>query len=90
MVDEMISAEMARSQANSVIASEVAKAVELAEREIDKAASEGKFSTTLNLGKFNFDMRKSLFDMLNSAGYKIEQSSDQRDFGYVNVSWKKR
>ena len=78
----MRTAKQSREIAKSNIESSSKKELELIEGKISAAIEKGEFELWID-----FSISKETRSHLNSLGYSVKESSDQRDGDAVKISW---
>lgn len=86
-----MNAEQARQQTEETVAAQIADLQSFVMKKISDAVKRGDYSTMVSISGKSPAAHTGLRQLLLSDGYTIEESSDdQRDYGYVTISWEKK
>lgn len=82
-------ASQARKQTQDTIAVQFSELEDMVMGKINEAAKRGDYSVMVQLSGKSVAAQSALREMLRAAGYTLKEptSVDQRDYGYVTISW---
>lgn len=82
-------ASQARKQTQDTIAVQFSELEDMVMGKINEAAKRGDYSVMVQLSGKSVAAQSALREMLVAAGYTLKEptSVDQRDYGYVTISW---
>ena len=82
-------ASQARKQTQDTIAVQFSELEDMVMGKINEAAKRGDYSVMVQLSGKSVAAQSGLREMLRAAGYTLKEptSVDQRDYGYVTISW---
>lgn len=85
----ILQANQARSLTQGSIDAQLADLEKAVVDKINEATRRGDFSVTVSLGSKSAAAQAALRKKLQDAGYTLKDpvGGDQRDYGYVTVSW---
>lgn len=81
MRDE-ITAEWARKTSESILGEKIHKQIEICLNAIERAVKENKMMCSVGIYVDSLVIKE-----LNNRGFSVKQYDDQRDGGYLNISW---
>ena len=79
---EEITAEWARKTAESILGEKVQKQIEVCLNAIQRAVKANQMACSVGIYADALVVKD-----LNKRGFKVEQSSDQREGSYLTISW---
>lgn len=82
-------ASQARKQTQDTIAVQFSELEDMVMGKINEATKRGDYSVMVQLSGKSVAAQSALREMLRAAGYTLKEptSVDQRDYGYVTISW---
>ena len=82
-------ANQARQQTQATISAQFSQLEEMVMDKISDAVKRGDYSVMVQLSGKSVAAQSALREMLRAAGYTLKEptSVDQRDYGYVTISW---
>lgn len=82
-------ASQARQQTQDAIANQFSQLEDMVMGKISDAVKRGDYSVMVSVSGKSAGAKSALLEMLRAAGYSVKESDsgDQRDYGYVTISW---
>ena len=82
-------ASQARQQTQDMIAQQFSDLEDMVMGKISDAVKRGDYSVMVSLSGKSSGAQSALREMLRASGYTLQEptSGDQRDYGYVTISW---
>lgn len=82
-------AQQARQQTKDAIDAQVRDLEAMVMEKISDAIKRGEYSVMVSIGGKGANAQSALRTYLTDSGYTLKESSgrDQRDYGYVTISW---
>lgn len=81
-------ASQARQQTKKTIAVQFSELEDMVMGKINEAANRGDYSVMVQLSGKSMAVQSAMREMLRASGYTLKESTgDQRDYGYVTISW---
>lgn len=83
-----MNADQARQQTQDTIAQQFSELEDMVMGKISEAVKRGEYSVMVSLSGKSRGAQSVLREMLIASGYTLKDSTgDQRDYGYVTISW---